>query len=60
MDQGIDPLDLGDFEIGIQAVIGAVLPDRFDKPLFFVFPDTFLGEIDQAGDLVNEIQFILS
>jgi hypothetical protein len=53
MDQRINPLDLGDFEFGIEAVIGAVLPNGFDQSLFFVFPDTFLGEIDQAGDLVN-------
>ena len=59
VNQRVDPLDLGDLEFGIKAVIGAVFPNRFEKSLFLVFPDTFLGKIDQSGDIVDEVQLIL-
>jgi hypothetical protein len=56
MDQAVDLVDLGDIKIGIEPVVGILLPQRFDKPLFFIFPDALLGEVHQAGDLVDQIE----
>jgi hypothetical protein len=53
MDQAVDLIDLGHIKIRIEPVIGILLPQGFDKPLFFIFANTFLGEVNQSGDLVD-------
>jgi hypothetical protein len=54
VDQSVDLVDLGDIKMGIKPVIGVLLPQGFDKPFFFIFPDALLGEVDQAGNLVDQ------
>ena len=56
VDQKVDLLDLLDVEVGIEAVVGVFFPDGLDEALFFVLPYTLLGEVHQAGDVVDEIE----
>jgi hypothetical protein len=57
VNQAVDLVDLGDVEIGIEPVVGVLLPQGFDEPFFFVLPDAFLRQIDQPGDLVDQKEF---
>jgi hypothetical protein len=54
MDQAIDLVDLGHVKIGIEPVVGVLLPQGFDKPFFFIFANALLGEVDQSRDLVDQ------
>ena len=54
VDQTVDLVYLGDVKGSIEAVVGILFPKRFDKPLFFIFPDTFLGQVHMAGDLIDQ------
>jgi hypothetical protein len=57
MDQTVDLIDLGDIEGGIKPVVGIFFPQGFNEPFFFILPDTFLGKVYQAGDLVDQEEF---
>jgi len=53
MDEAVDLLYLGYLKLRIKTVVSALLPDGLDKPLLFIFPNTFLGKVNHKGNLVD-------
>jgi hypothetical protein len=54
MDQAVDLVDLGHIKIGIEAVVGVLLPQGLDEPFLFIFPDAFLRKVHHPGDLIDQ------
>jgi hypothetical protein len=56
VDEMIDLLNLFNVKRRIESVIGILFPDGFDKPLFLVLPDAFLGEVYHTRDVIDEVE----
>ena len=54
VNQLVDLLNLTDVKGGVEAVVRISFPNWLDETLFLILPDTFLGEIHEARDIIDE------
>jgi hypothetical protein len=59
MQQKIYTLDLGNFKVAIESIVGAGFPVGIDEPLLFIFANPLLRQVDLSGYIVDAVHVSL-